>query len=54
MKGAKHSGSVYINNPILVMVKNKLIESLRTANHTTIRYKGLKIRLRYYFSDYKN
>ena len=36
---------VYINNPLLVMDKIKLIESLRSTKRTTIRYKGLKIRL---------
>ena len=35
----------YINNPLLVMAKIKLIESLRSIKRTTTRYNGLKIRL---------
>ena len=36
---------VYINNPLLVMAKIKLIESLRSIKRMTIRYNCLKIRL---------
>ena len=35
----------FVNNPLLVMAKIKLIESLCSTKHTTIRYNGLKIRL---------
>ena len=35
---------VYINNPLFVMAKINLIESLRSIKRTTIRYNGLKIK----------
>ena len=37
-------GFVYNNNPLLVMAKIKLIESLHSIKCTTMRYNGLKIK----------